>query len=392
MTERSAQHARENRLDRVFKVVMTSAAALVLVIVLGLFFELVRNSQLSIGKFGWSFLWSTAWNPVTGEFGALSSLFGTLVSTVIAMTLAVPMGLVIALFLVELAPPWLSSVVGQAIELLAAVPSIIYGMWGLFVFAPFMSEHVQPLLGRTLGFLPLFQGPPMGIGMLTAGIVLALMILPFVSAVMRDVFRMVPAVVKEAGFGMGGTTWEVTSQITVRYGLSGMLGAVFLGLGRAIGETMAVTFVIGNSHTLSTSFFAAGNTIASTLANEFTEASEPLYTSALVELGLVLFAITLVMQTLTQWWLKRIRLRSGGGLLPTSRYPIVPAHRVSQLTGWLIVLRRLPRRREFSFWVGFSGWLFNAVSPPLTGRFSWSCRHHPGCQAEGWPMRWSAHC
>ncbi len=314
MTERSMQHARENRLDRAFKMIMTSAAALVLVIVFGLFIELVRNSQLSIGKFGWGFLWSTAWNPVTGEFGALSSLFGTLVSTVIAMMLAVPMGLVIALFLVELAPPWLSSVVGQAIELLAAVPSIIYGMWGLFVFAPFMSEHVQPLLGRTLGFLPLFQGPPMGIGMLSAGIVLALMILPFVSAVMRDVFRMVPAVVKEAGFGMGGTTWEVTSQITVRYGLSGMLGAVFLGLGRAIGETMAVTFVIGNSHNLSVSLFAAGNTIASTLANEFTEASEPLYTSALVELGLVLFVITLVIQTLTQWWLKRIRLRSGGGL------------------------------------------------------------------------------
>ena len=249
---------------------MTASAGLVLLIMIAILIELTHHSQLSLHKFGFGFLFSSAWNPVSGQFGALSSIFGTVVSTVIAMLLAVPLGLVIALFLVELAPPWLSTIVGNAIELLAAIPSIIYGMWGLFVFAPFLADHIQPLLGKTLGFLPLFKGAPMGIGMLTAGIILALMILPFVAAVMRDVFRMTPAVVKEAGYGMGATTWEVTSHVTVRYGLSGLLGAVFLGLGRAIGETMAITFVIGNNHNISASLFAAGNSIASTLANEFT--------------------------------------------------------------------------------------------------------------------------
>ena len=223
------------------------------------------------------------------------------------MVIAVPLSLVIALFLVELAPPRVSRLVGGGIELLAAIPSIIYGMWGLFVFAPFMADHVQPFLTKTLGFLPLFQGPPMGIGMLSAGIILAFMVLPFITAVMRDVFAMVPPVLKESAYGLGATTWEVTHKVTVRYGLRGLLGAVFLGLGRAIGETMAVTFVIGNDHRISASLFAAGNSIASTLANEFAEASEPLYLSALIELGLILLVITFLVQVVTQVMLSRVK-------------------------------------------------------------------------------------
>jgi phosphate transport system permease protein len=302
------------RRELTFRAVAATCATAVLVIMACMLLELVRHSRLSMSAFGLGFLVTEVWDPVAMRFGALSSIYGTLLSTAIAMALAVPLSLVIALFLVELAPPKVSRVVGYAIELLAAIPSIIYGMWGMFVFAPFMARHVQPLLKGTLGFLPLFRGPPMGVGMLTAGIILALMILPFISAVMRDVFAMVPAVVKESAYGMGATTWEVTSRVTVRYGLRGLVGASFLGLGRAIGETMAVTFVIGNDHTISASLFAAGNSIASTLANEFTEAAEPLYMSALVELGLVLFAITLIIQIAAQLWLRRVARSAGSGL------------------------------------------------------------------------------
>jgi phosphate transport system permease protein len=300
--------------DAVYRTAAFLAAALVIALMAGLLVELVAGSWPSIRRFGLGFLTSDSWNPVTGQFGAASSIYGTLVSTAIAMVIAVPLALLIALFLVELAPPAISRPVGYAIELLAAVPSIIYGMWGLFVFAPFMADRVQPGLKGALGFLPLFDGPPLGIGMLTAGIILALMILPFVTAVMRDVFRMVPPVVKEASYGMGSTTWEVTSRVTVRYGFSGLLGAVFLGLGRAVGETMAVTFVIGNSHRISLSLYAAGNSIASTLANEFTEASEPMYLSSLVELGLVLFLMTMVVQVAAQLWIRRATRKAGGGL------------------------------------------------------------------------------
>jgi phosphate transport system permease protein len=297
--------------DAAFRWLTVTAAAFVLLVVAGLFLELIQSSTPSMVAFGWHFLVSDAWNPVSGEFGAASSVFGTLVSTIIAMVLAVPLSVAIALFLVELAHPAVSRVAGTAIELLAAIPSIIYGMWGLFVFAPFMADHVQPFLSRTVGFLPLFQGPPMGIGMLSAGIILAFMVLPFISAVMRDVFRMVPTVLKESAYGMGATTWEVTRKVTVRYGIRGLVGAVFLGLGRAIGETMAVTFVIGNNHSISASLFAAGNSIASTLANEFAEASTPLYLAALVELGLILFIITFVIQVLAQLWLARLKRRAG---------------------------------------------------------------------------------
>jgi phosphate transport system permease protein len=289
-----------------FELLTAACAVVVLLVVGGILLELVRNSQLSIAKFGAGFLVSEAWNPVIEDYGAASSIFGTLVSTAIAMLLAVPLSLITALFLVDLANPTLSRIVGGALELLAAIPSIIYGMWGLFVLAPFMANYVQPALARTLGFLPIFHGPAMGVGMLTGGIILALMILPYICAVSRDVFRMIPPVLKESAYGMGATTWEVTRDVTLPYGARGVLGATFLGLGRAIGETMAITFVIGNDHKLSYSLFAAGNTISSTLANEFTEASEPLYRSALVELGLVLFVITVLFQAAAYFWLSRI--------------------------------------------------------------------------------------
>ncbi|MHB9036347.1 MAG: phosphate ABC transporter permease subunit PstC [Armatimonadota bacterium] len=295
---------RKRTANKLFRGIAAACAATLLLLAVGIIFELWRNSQLSIHKFGLGFLKSTAWNPVSGEFGALSSIYGTVISTLIALIIAAPMSVVVALFLVELAPKKLSGFFGTAIELLAAIPSIIYGMWGLFVFAPFMAEHVQPWLGKYFGSSPLFHGPPMGIGMLTAGMILALMILPFISSVMRDVLQMVPSVMKESAYGIGATTWEVTKDVSIPYGVRGMVGAIFLGLGRAIGETMAVTFVIGNDHKLATSLFASGNTIASTLANEFTEASEPIYLSALVELGLVLFLITAIFQIIAQLWLR----------------------------------------------------------------------------------------
>ncbi len=293
--------------DPLFQGIAFGAALVIPALMLGILFELWYKSQLSLQKFGWGFLTSNAWNPVTGDFGALSSIFGTAVSTLIAMLIAVPLGVVIALFLVELAPPKLSAFFGGAIELLAAIPSIIYGMWGLFVFAPFMANHVQPWLGKYFGFLPFFHGPPLGIGMLTSGVILAFMILPYISSVSREVFNMVPPVVKEAAYGTGATNWEVTWGVTLPYSLRGVVGAGFLGLGRALGETMAVTFVIGNNHQISTSLFASGNTIASSLANEFTEASDPLYLSALVQLGLVLFVITIGFQIAAQLWLWSIK-------------------------------------------------------------------------------------
>jgi len=292
--------------DRTFRGLTFLASLLVPLVMLAIGLELVRSSWPAIRQFGWGFFFSQEWNPVLQEFGAASSIVGTLVSTFIAMVIAVPLSLAIALFLVELAPPRVSRTVGTLIELLAAVPSIIFGMWGLFVFAPFMAHYVQPLLGRTLGFLPLFQGPPLGIGMLTAGIILAFMVLPFISAIARDVFQLVPPVVKESAFGMGATTWEVTRKVTIPYGLVGIIGAVFMGLGRALGETMAVTFVIGNAHRIAASLFAPGNSIASTLANEFSEATEPLYVSSLVALGLVLYLITYLVQVVSQMMLRRM--------------------------------------------------------------------------------------
>ncbi|MDH7602135.1 MAG: phosphate ABC transporter permease subunit PstC [Armatimonadota bacterium] len=308
----TAQARRRQRLAcAAFRLCASLCGLLIIAVMTGILLELLLNSRQAISTFGWKFLVSAEWDPVAGKFGALSSIYGTVVSTLIALIIAVPTSLVIALFLVELCPKRLSGFFRTAIELLAAIPSIIYGMWGLFVFAPFMAEHVQPLLSEYLGFIPFFQGTPMGIGMLTAGVILALMILPFVSSVMRDVLEMVPAVLKESAYGLGATTWEATKDVSLRYGKAGMVGAIFLGLGRAIGETMAVTFVIGNDHSLSASLFASGNTIASTLANEFTEASDPLYLSALVELGLVLFLMASIFQIIAQLWLRAATSKMG---------------------------------------------------------------------------------
>lgn len=299
-------------IDVGFRWITAGCAAIIFLVMAAIFVELIRNSLPSLHRFGLEFLFRNVWNPVTMEFGAASSIFGTLVSTLIAMLLAAPLSLAIALFLVELAPPTLSAVVSRGIELLAAIPSIIYGMWGLFVFAPYLADHLQPLLNKYLGFLPLFQGPPLGIGMLSAGIILALMVLPFICAVSRDVLAMVPVVLKESAYGMGSTTWEVTWKVSLPYGLRGIAGAMFLGLGRAIGETMAVTFVIGNDHSISSSLFDPGNTIASTLANEFAEADSEIYQSSLIELALVLFLITVLIQLLAHLWLQRLHRRLEG--------------------------------------------------------------------------------
>jgi phosphate transport system permease protein len=290
---------------------LTAVCALVLpLIMIAIGLALAYHSIPALRKFGLRFFISEQWNPVTQQFGALSSIYGTLVSTVIAMLLAVPLSLAIALLLVELAPPRISRVVGTMIELLAAIPSIIYGMWGMFVFAPLMARYTQPWLNTYFGWIPgigsLFQGPPMGLGMLTAGIILGFMVLPFTCAITRDVFQMVPNVVKESAFGLGATTLEVTTKVTIPYGLVGIIGAFFLGLGRALGETMAVTFVIGNAHKVNLGLFYPGNSIASCLANEFAEATELLYVSSLICLGLVLFVITYGVQVISQMMLKRM--------------------------------------------------------------------------------------
>ncbi len=290
--------------DMIFKGITAAFAAGIAIIFIAMIGVLWQQSQPSIHAFGLSFLTSAQWNPVTEDFGALIPIVGTLLSTLIALLFAIPLSIGIALFLVELAPYWLRGPFGAAIELLAAIPSIVYGMWGLFVLSPLMADYVQPWLKSSLGFIPLFAGPNMGIGMLTAGLVLTLMIIPFISAVIRDVFLMVPLNLKEAAYGLGCTTWEVVRYVMIPYGRKGIAGAIFLGMGRALGETMAVTFVIGNAYHLSWSLFAPGNSIASTLANEFNEADGQVYMSSLVELGLVLFLITFTILGLAHLWLR----------------------------------------------------------------------------------------
>ncbi len=298
-------------MDNVFEQTTKVAAFSIILLLVAIFIAMTYQSSLSIQKFGFGFLFDKSWNPITKQFGALSSIYGTLVSTFIAMILAVPMSFFISFFLVEIAPDFISIPIGYAIELLAGIPSIVYGMWGLFVFVPFMAEYIQPFLQKYFGFLPIFKGVPMGIGMLSAGIILAIMILPFMTSIMRDVFLMIPKTMKEAAFGIGSTTFETSFKISVRYGIKGIIGALFLGLGRALGETMAVTFVIGNNHKLSTSLFDAGNTIASTLANEFAEASDPLFLSSLAELGLVLLVITFIVNGFAMLWLKNFSRKNG---------------------------------------------------------------------------------
>jgi phosphate transport system permease protein len=302
-------------MDALFRNLTRFFAFLVFSLLAAILVSLVIGARPSLEKFGFDFLWNENWDPVKEDFGALVPIIGTVVTSAIALAIAIPVSFGIAVFLTELSPLWLRRPLGTAIEMLAAIPSIIYGMWGLFIFAPLFQQHVQPLLGKTLGQVPwlgkLFSGPPMGIGMLTAGIILAVMVIPFITAVMRDVFELVPPMLKESAYGLGSTTWEVVWSVVLPYTKVGVIGGIMLGLGRALGETMAVTFVIGNAHRLSPSLFAPGNSIASALANEFTEAVGDLYTSALIELGLILFLITTIVLALAKLLLMRLAQREG---------------------------------------------------------------------------------
>ena len=296
--------------------ILTRAAAITVLALLGaVILSLIDGSLPALRAFGLNFLIEERWNPVTEKFGALAPIYGTLVTSGIAMVIAVPLGLLIAVFLTELCPIWLRRPIGIAIELLAGIPSIIYGIWGLFVFAPFLQQTVQPFLITVFGPVPvlssLFDGPPYGIGVLTAGLILAIMVLPFITSISRDVFDAVPPVLKEAAYGIGCTTWEVVRYVVVPYTRVGVIGGVMLGLGRALGETMAVTFVIGNAHRISASILAPGTTISATIANEFTEAIGDLYTSSLIALGLILFVITFIVLAAARYMLMRIERRVG---------------------------------------------------------------------------------
>src|SRR3546814_329389 len=259
-------------------------------------------------KFGLAFLWSDVWDPVGQQFGALVPIYGTLVTALIAMLIAVPVSFGIAMFLTEIAPKWMRGTVGAAIELLAGIPSIIYGMWGLFVLVPVLAEHVYPWIDANLGQLPLvgalFSGPPLGLGMLTAGLVLAIMVIPFVASVMREVFLTVPNRLKESAYALGSTRWEVVSDVVLPYTRSAVIGGVFLGLGRALGATMAVPFVLGNPHELVASLLMPGNSIAATIANEFAEADSEMYRSSLIALGFVLFLVTFVVLSIARLMLR----------------------------------------------------------------------------------------
>jgi len=302
-------------MDAIFLNLTRFFAFLVFSLLAAILVSLMIGGFQSIKEFGLPFLWTEEWDPVQEKFGALTPIVGTLVTSAIALLVAIPVSFGIAIFLTELSPVWLRRPLGTAIEMLAAIPSIIYGMWGLFVFAPLFQSHVQPFLKATVGQIPgvglLFAGPPIGIGMLTAGIILAVMVIPFITAVMRDVFELVPAMLKESAYALGSTTWEVVWRVVLPFTKVGVIGGVMLGLGRALGETMAVTFVIGNAHRLKASLFAPGNSIASALANEFTEAVGELYTSALIELGLILFLITTVVLACSKLLLLQLAKREG---------------------------------------------------------------------------------
>jgi phosphate transport system permease protein len=311
----TAQLDRQRLFDLMFRSATRACAIAVLFLLGGVMAALAIGAWPAFSHFGWGFLVSTEWNPVKDQYGALPAIFGTLVSSAIAIVIAVPLALGVAVFLTELCPLPLRRAIGTLIELLAAVPSIIYGIWGLFVLAPFLQATVEPFLIDTLGGVPLFgrlfQGPPLGLGMLTAGFILAMMVLPFIAAVTRDVFLTVPSVLRESAYGVGATTSEVVGRIVIPYTRTGIIGGVMLGLGRALGETMAVTFVIGNAHELQASLLAPGTTISATLANEFTEAVTKLYTSSLFALGFILFVITFLVLAAAKLMLLRLQRKAG---------------------------------------------------------------------------------
>jgi phosphate transport system permease protein len=300
--------------DSFFKYLTRAAAITVLAILFGVLVSLTLGAWPAFRTFGFDFLTVQTWNPVTEKFGALAPVYGTILTSLIAMLIAVPVGIGIAIFLTELCPRLLRQPIGIAIELLAGIPSIIYGIWGLFVFAPFLQQHVQPALIGFFGGVPIlnqfFAGPPYGIGMFTAGLILAIMVIPFISSISRDVFDTTPAVLKESAYALGCTKWEVIWSVVLPFGRSGVLGGVMLGLGRALGETMAVTFVIGNAHRISASILAPGTTISATIANEFTEAVGDLYTASLIALGFILFVITFIVLAIARYMLSRLELKT----------------------------------------------------------------------------------
>ena len=301
--------------DRTFKTLTQVSAITVLVILAGVMISLVRGSLPAWQAFGLDFFTTQSWNPVTEKFGALPAIYGTLLTSFIAMLIGVPVSLGIAVFLTEICPERLRRSIGIAIELLAGIPSIIYGIWGLFIFAPFFQTHLQPALIDLFANVPvlnqLFAGPPYGIGLLTAGLILAIMVLPFITSITREVFETVPPVLKEAAYGIGCTRWEVVRRVVIPYTRVGIIGGVMLGLGRALGETMAVTFVIGNAHRIMPSIMAPGTTISATIANEFTEATGDIYTASLVALGLILFLITFIVLAAARLMLMRIERKAG---------------------------------------------------------------------------------
>lgn len=305
----------ERQRDWLFRNTTRLFAVLVLALLLGIIASLLLGAWPSLQKFGLSFLSSGEWDPVTEVFGGKNAILGTLITSAIALIIGVPASFGIALFLTEMSPAWLKRPMGTAIELLAGIPSIIYGMWGLFIFAPWFADNLQPWIIEHIAPLPvigfLFDGAPMGIGMFTAGLILSIMVIPYITAVMRDVFETVPTLLKESAFGLGCTTWEVVWNVVLPYTRQGVIGGIMLGLGRALGETMAITFVIGNAHEFSSSLFMPGNSIASSLANEFTEAHGEIYTSALIELGLILFAITFIVLAASKLLLLRLQRSEG---------------------------------------------------------------------------------
>jgi phosphate transport system permease protein len=301
--------------DAIFHGLTVLFAVLVLMILGGVIASLIYGALPALRKFGFGFIVNGAWNPVTENFGALAPIYGTLVTSLIAMLIGIPVAFGVALFITELCPKWLKRPLGTMIELLAAIPSIIYGIWGLFILAPFIQEYVEPALINSIGRVPgigiLFAGPPLGIGVLTAGFILAIMVLPFIASVMREVFDTVPPMLKESAYGLGATTSEVMWRVVLPFTRIGVVGGILLGLGRALGETMAVTFVIGNSHHVHASILQPGTTISAALANEFTEAVGDLYQSSLIALGFILFVITFVVLAIAKLML--IRLQKGAG-------------------------------------------------------------------------------
>ena len=313
----AAQRGRAGAIgDVAFRALTFLFALLVLLILGGVIVALVEGAFPALRTFGIAFLFSDVWNPVTEKFGALAPIYGTLVTSAIAMLVGIPVAFGVAVFITEICPIWLKRPLATMIELLAAIPSIIYGIWGLFVFAPFVQQYIQPNLIASLGQIPgfgaLFAGPPLGIGVLTAGFILAIMVLPFISSIMRDVFETVPAILKESAYGLGATRSEVVRQIVLPYTRIGVVGGIMLGLGRALGETMAVTFVIGNAHRISVSILQPGTTISASLANEFTEAVGDLYLSSLIALGFILFVITFIVLAIAKLMLLRLQQRAGG--------------------------------------------------------------------------------